>query len=65
MENKEALIDGLYIEKKYRGKGISKLLMTEAEMWAKKNCVKYLYVNVLEEKNKEINLYKKLNFNNF
>lgn len=65
MENKEALIDGLYIEKKYRGKGISKLLMTEAEMWAKENCVKYLYVNVLEENDKAINLYKKLNFNNF
>lgn len=65
MQNKEALIDGLFIDSKYRGKGISKMLMSKAEEWAKKNNVKYLYVNVLEDNTKAIGLYRKLNFNNF
>ena len=59
MKNKEALIDGLYIEEDYRAQGISKILMNKAEG------VKYLYVNVLEENSRAVNLYKKLNFNSF
>ena len=77
MKNKEALIDGLYIEEDYRAQGISKILMNKAEEWAKEkgvkakysssflNGVKYLYVNVLEENSRAVNLYKKLNFNSF
>lgn len=65
MKNKEALIDGLYIVDNYREQGISKTLMSTAEKWAKENDVKYLYVNVLEDNIKAVNLYKKLNFNNF
>lgn len=65
MKNKEALIDGLYIEEDYRAQGFSKILMNKAEEWAKENGVKYLYVNVLEENSRAVNLYKKLNFNSF
>lgn len=65
MKNKEALIDGLYIEEDYRTQGISKILMNKAEEWAKENGVKYLYVNVLEGNSRAVNLYKKLNFNSF
>ena len=65
MVDKEALIDGLYINSEYRGKGIAKKLMNTAEEWAKTNGVKFLYVNVLEENSVANELYKKLNFDNF
>jgi len=65
MINKEALLDGLYVEPEYRGKGVAKDLISKAEIWAKNNNVKYLYINVLEENAAALNLYKKLNYNNF
>ena len=65
MKYREALIDGLYIADNHRKQGISKVLMSTAEKWAKENDVKYLYVNVLEENSRAVNLYRKLNFNNF
>ena len=65
MINEEALIDGLYVDSGYRGKGVAKALISKAEEWAKRNDVQYVYINVLEENTTALNLYKKLDFNNF
>lgn len=63
--DKEALVDGLYVDEQYRGKGVAKALISKVEEWAKRNDVQYVYINVLEENTTALNLYKKLDFNNF
>lgn len=65
MQNKEALIDGLFVESEYRGRGISKILMQSAEKWAKEMGVKFIYVNVLENNIKAKKLYESTGYNNF
>ncbi|MBR2704373.1 MAG: GNAT family N-acetyltransferase [Clostridia bacterium] len=46
-QDKEALIEGLYIEPEYVGQGISRALMQRAEKWARNNEVKVIHVNEL------------------
>jgi len=61
----EALIDGLYVDAKYRKQGIATTLIEMAKEWAKKMEAKYLFLNVLDKNESAIKLYYKNNFEDF
>ena len=64
-QNKEGLIDGLYIEKEYRNRGIATALVEEAKVWAKEQNIKFLYLEVINQNTDAINLYMKQGFSEF
>ncbi|MCC7570979.1 GNAT family N-acetyltransferase [Candidatus Micrarchaeota archaeon] len=57
----EAYISDLYVLDRYRGEGIGKKLVEKAIQWAKNKKVKNVSLEV-EEKNKSVDFYKKINF---
>lgn len=63
--NFEALIDGLYVLEEYRKKGIATALINKAKQWCRNKNVKYIMINVLENNKTALNLYSKLNFNDY
>ena len=63
--NLEALIDGLYVLEEYRKKGIATALINKAKQWCRNKNVKYIMINVLEDNKTALNLYSKLNFNDY
>lgn len=63
--NLEALIDGLYVLEEYRKKGIATALINKAKQWCRNKNVKYIMINVLENNKTALNLYSKLNFNDY
>lgn len=65
MLHQEALIDGLYVKKEHRRRGIASALIQYTKKWAKDKNVKNLYINVLEKNVDAINLYYKNGFENF
>lgn len=46
-DNNTCLLDGLYVEKEYRNKGIGKSLLTEAILRIKNMNIKYIDINVM------------------
>lgn len=63
--NGEYIIDGLYVEKEYRNKGIAKKLINEGLNILKEKSIKYVNINVLRDNEIAYNLYKELGFNEF
>lgn len=61
----ETFIDGLYVLEEYRNSGIATSLINMAKTWSKKLGAKYISLNVLCNNDVAINLYKKLEFNDF
>ena len=61
--NKELLIDALYIEEDYRNKGIATSLISKVKEYSINNNIKYISINVLDKNIKAKNLYNKLGFN--
>ena len=61
--NKELLIDALYVDEDYRNKGIATSLINKVKDYAKENNIKYISINVLDKNIKAKNLYNKLGFN--
>ena len=61
--NKELLIDALYIEEDYRNKGIATSLINKVKEYSINNNIKYISINVLDKNIKAKNLYNKLGFN--
>lgn len=59
------LLDGLYINEKYRKQGIATKLIEECKKWAVNIGAKIFEVNVLAENEKAIELYRKVGFNEF
>lgn len=57
-----ALLDGLYIDEKYRNQGIATELIEECKKWAIEIGAKIFELNVLSENEKAINLYRKIGF---
>ena len=57
-----ALLDGLYIDEKYRNQGIATKLIEECKKWAIEVGAKVFELNVLSENEKAINLYRKIGF---
>ena len=62
MANNTCLLDGLYVEKEYRNKGIGKSLLTEAISRIKNMNVKYVDINVMYNNVIAKHIYEKLGF---
>ena len=62
---KEYLIDGLYVDEKYRKNGIAKKLITEILNLLSKENIKYVNINVVYDNKIARLLYKKFGFKNF
>ena len=61
-DNNTCLLDGLYVEKEYRNKGIGKSLLTEAISRIKNMNVKYVDINVMYNNIIAKHIYEKLGF---
>lgn len=62
--NRECHLEDLIILHEYRGRGISKALVSEAKRIAKLDGFKYMSLNVLENNEKARALYEKQGFSN-
>lgn len=62
MANNTCLLDGLYVEKEYRNKGIGKSLLTEAISRIKNMNIKYVDINVMYNNKITKHIYEKLGF---
>ena len=60
--NNTCLLDGLYVEKEYRNKGIGKSLLTEAILRIKNMNIKYIDINVMYYNIIAKHIYEKLGF---
>ena len=60
--NNTCLLDGLYVEKEYRNKGIGKSLLTEAISRIKNMNIKYVDINVMYNNIIAKHIYEKLGF---
>lgn len=61
-DNNTCLLDGLYVEKEYRNKGIGKSLLTEAISRIKNMNIKYIDINVMYNNIIAKHIYEKLGF---
>lgn len=52
----------LYLDKRYRNKGIGKELMNKSIQWAKRNNYTHLYLESIPALNKAVGLYEKIGF---
>ena len=59
------LIDGLYVDTKYRNNGIASELIESALNELKDKNADFIDINVLSQNKSAINLYKKFGFNEF
>lgn len=62
MANNTCLLDGLYVEKEYRNKGIGKSLLTESISRIKNMNVRYVDINVMYNNKIAKHIYEKLGF---
>lgn len=60
-----ALLDGLYVDEKYRKQGIATQLIKACKDWALQIGAKIFELNVNSENINAIELYKKIGFNEF
>lgn len=63
-DKETAEIKRMFIEKKYRGLGISKIILNELELWAKEKTYKRLVLETSFNQTEAINLYKRRNYRN-
>ena len=61
-DNNTCLLDGLYVEKEYRNKGIGKSLLTEAILRIRNMNIKYIDINVMYNNIIAKHIYEKLGF---
>lgn len=61
-DNNTCLLDGLYVEKEYRNKGIGKSLLTEAISRIENMNIKYIDINVMYNNIIAKHIYEKLGF---
>lgn len=61
-DDNTCLLDGLYVEKEYRNKGIGKSLLTEAILRIKNMNIKYIDINVMYHNIIAKHIYEKLGF---
>lgn len=59
------LIDGLYVEEKYRNRGIASNLIERALTMVKDEKIDYIDINVMANNMDAINLYKRFGFSEF
>jgi ribosomal protein S18 acetylase RimI-like enzyme len=59
------IIDNLYVEEKYRKKGIAKKLIDELIKWFKEKNVDVMTLHVYPHNSRAIALYKKFGFNKY
>ncbi len=61
----EGTIARLYVIRKFRGKGVSSLLLERINRWFKTKKVKYIDICVLAKNTKAMDVYKKWGFKPF
>lgn len=64
-DDKVYLLDGLYVEEKYRNKGIAKELISEALNICKEYDCKYVDINVMYKNEIAKKIYKRFGFDEF
>ena len=57
--NRKVYVDELVVDKKYRGKGVGKKLLKQAEKWGKKKGLSLFSLHVAIKNKNAISLYKK------
>lgn len=62
LHNKVAVLDALYVEEKYRKKGVASSFISSFKTWCLENSIQEIEVNVLSQNLKAKNLYSKHNF---
>lgn len=62
MDDNTCLLDGLYVEKEYRNKGIAKSLLTEAILRIKNMNIRYIDIKVMYHNIIAKHIYEKLGF---
>ena len=65
MDDNTCLLDGLYVEKEYRNKGIAKSLLTEAILRIQNMNVRYIDIKVMYNNIIDKHIYEKLDFVNY
>lgn len=65
MDDNTCLLDGLYVEKEYRNKGIAKSLLTEAILRIKNMNIRYIDIKVMYNNIIAKHIYEKLDFVNY
>lgn len=65
MDDNTCLLDGLYVEKEYRNKGIAKSLLTEAILRIQNMNVRYIDIKVMYNNIIAKHIYEKLDFVNY
>lgn len=60
---KEAFIEAIYVQDKYRQQGIGKKLMLEFETWCKKRSIKYVDIEVMSNNKNSLKMYEKIGYN--
>lgn len=65
MDDNTCLLDGLYVEKEYRNKGIAKSLLTEAILRIQNMNVRYIDIKVMYNNIIAKRIYEKLDFVNY
>lgn len=63
--NHITLLDGLYVDEKYRNQGVATQLIEKAKKWSKDIGAKYFELNVISSNVKAFKLYQKLGFFEF
>jgi ribosomal protein S18 acetylase RimI-like enzyme len=62
LHNKEVYVEGIYVEKAWRGKGIGKMFLKEAERWAKERKIHTVGLTVHVNNKDAFSAYKKSGF---
>lgn len=65
IDDNTCLLDGLYVEKEYRNKGIAKSLLTEAILRIQNMNVRYIDIKVMYNNIIAKHIYEKLDFVNY
>lgn len=63
--SKVALMDGLFVEERFRNKGVAHSLIDNVKEWCKENGISIITVNVLSKNKIPYNLYKEIGFEDF
>ena len=63
--SKTALLDGIFIEEKYRKHGVATKLINECKNWSKKIGTKFFEIKIISENSNVLKLYEKIGFEDF
>lgn len=63
--SKTTLLDGIFIEEKYRKHGVATKLINECKNWSKKTGAKFFEIKIISENSNALKLYEEIGFKDF